>query len=187
MGTYQVFPPSKTGTKIIEVLCPSVVTDTVPNPYLLESQAHQFKWYPCLGDARSFNFLHQYFKGQLVAPIPTPTCALSSPSAIRDGGTVTRGELNQATNLHTVASNVVRVFEPVNEMPCNNLFQQYQINEYLADMQALGYRGVPRICLITISQAARPCFLLTIALLLIRSWIRIKLQPLYCQIFIVSY
>ena len=38
MGYTRFLPPSRVGTKILGLLSPSVVSATVPNPYLLESQ-----------------------------------------------------------------------------------------------------------------------------------------------------
>lgn len=57
-GGIRFLPSSRTETKILGVLSPSVVSATLPNPYLPESHMPLIQMVACLGDAQSFHLLH---------------------------------------------------------------------------------------------------------------------------------
>ena len=48
-GYIESLPPSRVGTEILRVLSPSVVSATVPNPHLAESQIHRTQMAALLG------------------------------------------------------------------------------------------------------------------------------------------
>lgn len=86
-GYIRVLFPSGTGTKIPRALSPSVVSATVPDPYLPEPQTQLTGMVDLLGRCPELCLLN------IVALLSRPTRALSlSGSVIRNGGTVPGGE-----------------------------------------------------------------------------------------------
>lgn len=98
MGHTRFLPPSAAGAKVLGVLFLSVVSVTVPNPYLLESQTRLTEMVALLGkcpELSSASLVVLILKGGLLL-IPSSMCALSLSGSIRDGGTGPGAELKSS-------------------------------------------------------------------------------------------
>lgn len=101
VGVYPISAPFRAGTKILGVLSP-VVSATLRNPYLLESQIQLTQMVTLLGRRQSFNRLHKYFcllKDTSCSDPQSHTCPFFT-SSIKDGGTVPGGDYKSSKPLN---------------------------------------------------------------------------------------
>lgn len=81
-GHIRFLSPSRAGTKVLGALSSSVVSATVSHPYLLELQIYLIQMIALFGrcpESSSALLILLSSPRQLVALIPSPTCALSLP------------------------------------------------------------------------------------------------------------
>lgn len=95
MRYIRFLPPSRVRIKILRAFSPSVVSATVPNSCLLESQTHPIQMVAPTWEMPRvpISFTSScFFSKTLAALSPSPTYILSLPDSIRDRGTEPGGE-----------------------------------------------------------------------------------------------